>query len=208
MTSKKVLTETFKNWLPLAVVIVIFSGLAYAVVQQNYRQNANDPQVQITEDIAAAIEQGTSPDQIAPPTGTTDIRQSLSPWVMIYDNNGKLIGSTAILDGKNPSYPTGVFDEVKKSGKDARVTWQPENGVRMATVVTRYSGAASGYVIAGRSLREVEIREKLTEIMCAVAMLFALIITFLLAWLFEKMKHRQMVITETTVEVSQDKMIS
>ena len=44
---KKVLREVFINWLPLAVIIVIFSGLVYGVVQQNYRQGANDPLLQI-----------------------------------------------------------------------------------------------------------------------------------------------------------------
>jgi hypothetical protein len=39
-----------------------------------------------------------------------------------------------------------------------RVTWQPEPGVRIAAVVASYSGTQSGFVMAGRSLRETERR--------------------------------------------------
>ena len=56
--TKKVLCQTFIAWLPFAIIIVIFSGLVYAIVQQNYRQSANDPQIQIAEDLATAISQG------------------------------------------------------------------------------------------------------------------------------------------------------
>ncbi len=38
------------------------------------------------------------------------------------------------------------------------MTWQPERRVRIATVVVRYEGRESGFVLAGRSLREVEER--------------------------------------------------
>ena len=41
-----------------------------------------------------------------------------------------------------------------RRGED-RLTWQPEPGVRSATVVVHYQGAQAGFVMAGRSLREV-----------------------------------------------------
>jgi len=50
-----------------------------------------------------------------------------------------------------------VFDYVRQHGED-RITWQPEPGVRSATVVTSYGGAHPGFVLAGRSLRLVEER--------------------------------------------------
>jgi len=203
----KVFMETLKAWLPFAVIIVVMSGLVYVAVQQNYRQSANDPQIQIVEDIANAIEAGTPAASIAPPTGTTDIAKSLSPFVLIYDDTGKLLGSSAVLGGKNPSFPSSIFDQVKQHGQE-NLTWQPQSGVRIAAVVARYSGAESGYVVAGRSLTEVEKREKQLMVMTSLSALFALILTFLVCWLFEKMKHKQMTITETTVEVSEDKMVS
>jgi len=189
---KKVLSDAFKAWMPLAAAIILLSGLVYVAVQQNYRSNANDPQVQIAEDISAAIEQGTPADSIVPPTGTTDIAQSLSAFVMVYDDTGKQLGSSAILDGKNPTYPTSVFDNVKQHGEEA-VTWQPRSGVRMATVVTHYnataSGTTAGFVVAGRSLREVEKRVNNLGLITLIAMLFTLLVTFLLKWLSKRMMH-------------------
>lgn len=186
MQSNKVFHKTLKAWAPFAVMIVIFSFLVYAAVQQNYRTTSDDPQVQIAEDVAAAIQQGTPPDSIAPTTGTTDIRASLSPFILVYDSTGKQIGSSAILDGKNPTFPSSVFDQVKAHGED-RLTWQPENGVREAVVVTQYTGTASGYIVVGRNLRETEKRENMLLVMCALACLFGLILTFLVIWLFKRM---------------------
>jgi hypothetical protein len=186
--NKHVLYDTAKAWLPLGVAIVVLTGLVYVIVQQNYRMSANDPQIQIAEDIAAAIAKGQPADGIVPATGTTEISQSLSPFVIIYDDNGKLIGSSAILNGKNPSYPTGVFDNVKKSG-EARVTWQPEAGVRMATVVTRYTGTASGYVIAGRSLKEVEKRISQSLALSLLGGAAALVLSFLAMFFLKKKEH-------------------
>lgn len=190
--SKKVLSDAFKAWLPLGAAIVLLSGTVYVAVQQNYRLSANDPQSQIAEDISAAIAQGTPANNIVPATGTTDIAQSLSAFVLIYDDSGKQIGSSAILDGKNPDYPTGVFNTVKQKGETA-VTWQPRSGVRMATVVTSYpataSGTTAGFVVAGRSLREVEKRINNLGVIVLAGMLFTLLVTFLLKWLEKNMKH-------------------
>jgi len=55
-----------KIWLPLLVVISAFSGLAYASVQQAYRQGADDPQIQMAEDTAYALDHGQVIGDILP----------------------------------------------------------------------------------------------------------------------------------------------
>lgn len=201
MQNQSLAYKTLKAWLPLAAVTVILTGLVYGGVQQNYRQNANDPQIQIAEDIAAAIEQGTPPDSIVPPTGNTEISKTLSPWVMIFDDSGKLIGSSALYNGKNPDYyPTGVFENVKKTRQQERVTWQPEVGVRMATVVTRYTGKVSGFVVAGRSLREAEARVSKLTSMTAAAGALALVVSLLLCFMFVKLDEPKAERAEVTDE--------
>ena len=45
-----------------------------------------------------------------------------------------------------------------KANGEERVTWQPEPGVRMATVVVRNPGPAGGFIVVGRSLSETESR--------------------------------------------------
>jgi hypothetical protein len=199
MSHKKILKETAKAWSPIAATIVILTIIAYVLVQQNYRMSANDNQIQIAEEVSDAISKGTPPDSIVPPIGNTDISKSLAVFVMIYDDNGKILGSSAVLDEKNPTFPQAVLDEVKKTGKQARVTWQPKAGIRIASVVNYYKtadGKTSGLVIAGRSLREVEKRENQSLMLAGLGGLFALLVTFLMTWLYKKMEHSKT--TEST----------
>src|SRR5579863_675056 len=151
MNENKRFQQAFKAWLPFAVIIVIFSGLVYAAVQQNYRTSANDPQIQVAEDIAGAISQGqAAPDTIVPANPTVDMTQSLSAFVIIYSSTSSPIGGSVALDGKIPSLPAGVADYAALHGQD-RFTWEPKPGVRIAAVVSHFTGPVSGFVLAGRS---------------------------------------------------------
>lgn len=147
-------------WLPLAFVATIMAGLIYGAVQQNYRQSANDPQIQVSEDAAKRLAEGAN--AAGSLSGTkVDIANSLSTFLILYDENGKVVASSAQLDGKTPELPQGVLDHAKANGSN-RVTWEPKSGVRIAAVVKHYSGSGEGYVLSGRSLLEVEKRtEKL-----------------------------------------------
>jgi len=176
MNFRKFALKFFKSWLPLAVVIVAMCGLVYLTVQQVLRQGANDPQIQLSEDFAASLTSSKAPSGEFP-AQQVEISTSLAPFVMIFDDNGKVLVSNALLDGKTPQYPVGVFDYVRQHGQD-RVTWQPREGVRHATVVTRYSGPAGlGFVMAGRSLREVEERSTFFLQVCAIACILTLVAT-------------------------------
>lgn len=161
--------------MPWAVVITAMAGLVYGTVQQVYRQSANDPQIQIAEDLARYLAQGGSP-QNAVPAVKIDIAQSLAPFIIVFDDNAQPILSSAILNGKIPVPPAGVFDYVRKYGQD-RITWQPRTDVRSAIVVARYTGQNSGFVLAGRSLREIEKRESRLEFFVAAGWLATLIAT-------------------------------
>jgi hypothetical protein len=145
-----------KTMIPLAVVITLLSGLLYGTLQQVLRINANDPQIQMAEDAATALANGKLIDSVVPST-QVDIATSLAPYIIMFDNSGKAIASSGLLHNQLPALPSGVFDYVRQNGED-RLTWQPEPGVRSATVVTRFGGAQPGFVMVGRSLREVENR--------------------------------------------------
>lgn len=198
--NKKVLSAAFVNWLPFGVIIVIFSGLVYAAVQQNYRQSANDPQIQIARDLVTAIEQGQPADQIVPPQGDTELSKTLSPFVMIYSASSTLVGSSAVLDGKLPSFPSSVLGYVKIHGED-RLTWQPRPGVREAVVVKAFSGQQSGFVVVGRSLAEIEIRENRTCLMAALAGILALALTFIIILFLTNKSMRPRVLEELSMDV-------
>jgi hypothetical protein len=146
-----------KYWLVMAVTITGLIGLCYAAVQQDIRQSANDPQIQIAEDSAAKLADGQSVQNVVP-SEKVDIAKSLAPYIIVFDATGKPLASSALLDGHTPTIPAGVIDYVKQNGED-RMTWQPQSGVRSAVVVTQFKGSNSGFVLTGRSLREVEVLE-------------------------------------------------
>lgn len=137
----------------LAIVTIIFVTV-YAAVQGNERQSANDPQIQIAEDAAASLDSGGSFQSVILPT-RVDIAKSLAVFTAVFDGSGKPLGSSGYLNNELPTLPQGVFDYVRTHGED-RFTWEPAQGVRDAVVVTKFSG---GFVMAGRSIREVEKRE-------------------------------------------------
>jgi hypothetical protein len=174
------LKRAFFKWLPFAAVVTALCGLTYVSVQQSLRQAADDPQIQLAEDGSAALERGTSPAALTagPPV---EFSTSLAPFVMVFDRAGRLVASSGSLHGQLPDFPLGVLQAAQGRG-EARVTWQPAAGVRVAAVAVPYSG---GYVVSGRNLREVEAREGRIELLAGLAWLVAAAGTFIVIALVE-----------------------
>jgi hypothetical protein len=158
------------------------SLLAYTLVQQNIRSGANDPQIQMAEDAAAALAKG-APTSSVLTHRLVDIGASLSPYMVIYDENEKPIAGNGRLDSRPPTLPDGVLAFTKAHGED-RITWQPRRDVRAAIVVKYFQGDQSGFVMVGRSLREAEKRTSallmLTTAVWLAAISFTLIISIIL----------------------------
>jgi hypothetical protein len=83
--------------------------------------------------------------------------------------SGSPYGSARIdaLDGGIPVPPHGLLDAAKP-GSPSAVTWQPRDGVRIATVTVAWK---SGFVLAGRSLDRVEKQEWNAELLAGAAWL-------------------------------------
>src|SRR5438874_936628 len=124
----RIIGSVLVYWIPLAIVTTLLVGLSYVSTQQSIRQAANDPQIQLAQDIAVALEKGQPAEQFAL-ASKTDMAKSLAPFVIIFDQNGQPIVSTVELDGSVPVPPAGVFDYTKKHTED-RISWQPKPGVR------------------------------------------------------------------------------
>jgi hypothetical protein len=242
------INRLFSIALPILVAGSVIMLVAYAAIQQSYRQSANDPQIELAEDAAAALSGGSPADGLLLGMPQVDMSQSLMPFIMIFDDSGKLLSSSAYVNGSPsaaglPTPPHGVFDFVRSNkgaassgflstiksfrsslasnqrpaGED-RFTWQTASGLRFATVVTRWdisvkndssvsssssspsaivqnqsaslnqTASSSGFILAARSLREVEIREgQLGEI-------------FLIGWLVFVVGTIGVVVVETLVE--------
>jgi hypothetical protein len=180
-----VLIASVLSWLPLAALAVLVAGMVYLTVQQSYRAGANDPQIQMATDARNALENGAAPQSLVPST-QLDIARSLSPFLVIYDAHGQVQAASATLHGQPLTLPAGVFANATSLQTD-KITWQPEPGVRNAIVVMPYS---SGYVMAGRSLTQVELRESNLELQVGAALIGTLIGTFLVVLVVEAVRPR------------------
>jgi hypothetical protein len=163
------------HWMPLASVATLLCALVYLAAQQSLRWGANDPQIQMAEDAAAALASGAAPASVLP-VNQVEISASLAPFMVIYTDAGQPLASSGLLHGAAPALPSGVFDYTRQNGED-RISWQPESGVRMAAVVVAYGGAQPGFVLAARSLREVERRESQVEQITLIAWLGTLAVS-------------------------------
>jgi hypothetical protein len=180
-----ILRSALKSWLPLAGAILVLSLMIYVSVQQAYRSGANDPQIQLAEDAARALSAGEAAD--LPGTSSIDVANSLAVFHVTYDDQGRPVSGTARLNGALPSLPAGVLDYVR-SNRQTIISWQPQTGVRSAIVVRRVNGVHPGFIMVGRSLREVERRVNRLIGMLLLGMggaLFgSLLLSLIAAWLF------------------------
>jgi hypothetical protein len=166
-----------RQWVPIGVTISVLTFIIYLTIQQDIRIGANEPQIQIAEDMASELNSGQTPAI----SGKIDISKSLAPFTIIYNKQGNVKISDAELNQKVPVVPMGVLNGTIKEGTDTdqpgenRVTWQPQVGVRLATVVVSYN---KGYVLVGRNMREIEIQEDQEFTNILFGWIIALVATF------------------------------
>ena len=169
--------HTILSWLPQAIASTIILLVVYGAVQQNIRQSANSPQIQLAEDGGAILAQGIPPFELLG-NSRVDIVKSLSPFAIIYSASGTPMASSGYLKGSVPVIPSGVLEYARSHGED-RLTWQPAPDTRIAAVVSYYHGSSTGYILVGRSLREAEALESSIVLMTGAALIILLVTTFL-----------------------------
>lgn len=143
-------------WLIGSFILVVIFGTIYGAGQFVLRSGANDPQVQTVENIADKLSRGSNPTDF---TGDVSDARYSPTFFVIYDEKGGIITGSGFLNGGIPTPPHGIFDYAK-AHKEDRFTWQPQTDVRLATVVLYYNDyGGKGFVLAARSLKDVEKRE-------------------------------------------------
>ena len=171
-----------KRFIPFGVTITLTFCFVYLIVQQELRLGANDEVVLIAEDVSSALGQGTPYAAFTSPR-PVNIATSLSPYVIVFDEQKKMQSGSGVLDGAIPRPPSGVFDYVR-SHHEERVTWMPKPGLRIALIGKYHAGVNPGYVFAGRSLREVEQRIEALSVFALLAWLATIVSSFLLFVLY------------------------
>jgi hypothetical protein len=166
----------------LALVTVIF-GAIFGTGHQIIRGDANDPQIEVTTQVADILSQGVPPEAILGNAEMVDMGTSNAVFVMIFDKDHQVVGSSAQLDGQTPTPPNEAFEAANNAGSgDHRFTWEPKEGVRIAAVLKKVDD--NNYVLAGRSLAETDARIQTlaycTLIGWAIAVVFAVLLAFLL----------------------------
>jgi len=171
--------SSFLNYFLCIALATVIIGLIYATVQQSYRAAANDPQIQMAEDIKSKIESGKPVEEILR-GDTIDIAHSLSPFAALYNASGNPQYATGYINGRMAQPPPDIFTGAKNNG-EYTVTWQPQADVRIAMVMAYVKSSPISFVAAGRSLREVENREYNLRKMAFIAWVICLAIILLSA---------------------------
>ncbi|MBP9669514.1 MAG: hypothetical protein KBE09_04470 [Candidatus Pacebacteria bacterium] len=163
------------KWLQYAIIILFIGGMAFLGLQQQYRHGANDPQVQIVDDVARAVEGGVNPAQIIP-NPSTDIAVSLSPFLAAFSADRVMTLSSGVVDGSAPTISPDIFAAAKAKG-EYRTTWEPKEGVRVALVLRALKDGT--YIASGRNLREVDARISQLHALAWMGIGLALLLTLL-----------------------------
>lgn len=153
---KKLLSKPeFRTWLAIVGTSTLVLGTAYTMVQQSTRLAADDLPLTTSQTAQRLLESGSAPADVVPNL-KTDLGSDSSIFTIVTDNSQHVLASSATLNGQTPLPPIGVFDYAKAHSTD-QITWQPHEGVRMATRVVTYGlGDNTGYVITGQSLKQAE----------------------------------------------------
>lgn len=130
---------------------------AYTLAQQSSRLTANDAPMEAAQTAKKQLERGSQPTDVIP-TNEIDLKKDIGVFVTVTDNSEHVLASSSTLDGQAKLPPAGTFVYTKQHGSD-KFTWQPQDGVRLATYMLPYGQAPNdGFVIAGQSLKLAESR--------------------------------------------------
>jgi hypothetical protein len=146
-----------RAWLAIVGVTTLVLGAAYTMAQQSTRLSADDLPLTTAQVAKQELQSGSDSKDIVP-TLKTNLRNDTSVFMIITDGTQHVLASSAVLDGRTPLPPKGVFDFTNLHGSD-HFTWEPASGVRVAARATTYGQApSSGFIITGQSLKPFEDR--------------------------------------------------
>jgi len=148
--NKKVLTVV-----GCACGITLFWVGLFVIMRQTGRLKINRPLVAMIDEAIVKLGKGAEITSVIP-RKNIDMTLDNEEYMIIINERGEVAAGSIRLEGITPIPPKGVLDYAKDRGIN-RVAWQPKKGIRSAIVVKPYP---HGWILAGRSLKEVETEEK------------------------------------------------
>lgn len=192
--------RTVVIFVTLVLILTVIFGSIFTIGQQVLRGDSDYPQVEVIQQVEGIIKQGVPLDVIVNSEEAIDLESSMSLFVMIFDKDKNLVGSSAKIGGQSPTPSAENFDLAKSKGEN-RFTWQPEKGVRVAAVLKPVGDNA--YVLAGKSLKETDKRVKTLAVYTLIGWASAIILSVLLT-LAIKPRQSLAIIEETNVTVIEE----
>jgi hypothetical protein len=167
-------------WIGALIILMVFTGTTYGVMQQIERQGANDGPLRLASQVSSELARGSSPTIDGLPR--VALSNSLAPFVVVFGVDGKPSSGNGYLRGALASPPSGMIGTARKVGQ-VSVTWQPSTGLRFATVSIK---SGDRVVMAGQSLAPSEHRTENLGVAIALGGLGAVLILVLTfaAWEF------------------------
>jgi len=150
-------TRIFLNGLPISLLFSLTCFLIYIIAQQVYRLSANDPQYQLAQELGNGLERGIEPQNLTKNLPNVDLENTISPFHIIINKEGKILCTNATLSGLYPVLPSGMIQHAWEVKEEA-ITWQPKPGIREAAVLLVAGKDKNYLVIAGKSLKRVAER--------------------------------------------------
>ena len=169
------------------IAITVICLLIYLSGQQSYRNSANEQQIQIAEKIKSELNNGKSVSVVIPEEKHEISQMTLSPFIILYNENKEPIASDALLNGLPPHIPAGVL-ESSRNKEMHFITWQPEPVKRFALVIIHSEGNFNGYIVCGRSLKIAEEHIQNLILIIFAGWLIASIATGVMTFLHSKAK--------------------
>jgi hypothetical protein len=160
-------------WIGALIILIVFTGMTYGVMQQIERQGANDGPLRLASEVSSELARGGTTTIDGLPR--VDLSNSLAPFVVVFGVDGKPSSGNGYLHGALASPPSGVISTARKAGQGS-VTWQPSTGLRFATVSIR---SGNRVVMAGQSLAPSEHRTESIGTIIALGGLGAVLILVL-----------------------------
>lgn len=185
------------------ILVIIFSTIFVSIcyaARGVLRQQANDPQVEVTDQVANIIRQGAPLDVIVSGAEQVDLANSSALFVMIYDKDKNLVGSSAVLDGQPLALPADALDKAKNFN-DYRFDWQVSEYVKVAAIVKAVD--ETGYVVAAKSLAEYDRRADDLSQPLWIGWVISVLLALLLSSLLRPLRTLA-IIEETNVTVLED----